>query len=170
MLDEVQWIGGAMQTVPRRVREAIVPIVDAFGCQLVGVELAHEGKRTILWVFIDREDGASIDDCAKLTPELSAVLDVVDPVIDSYELRVSKPGLDRPLMSARDFTEYAGRDALIMLSTPLGGRRKFTGTVAGMEDGGVCIDCSDGRHLLPLDYIQRARLKYDVQIGKKRHP
>ena len=167
MVDEVQWIGGAMQTAPRRVRESIEPIIIAFGCELVGVELAHEGRRTILWVYIDRDGGATIDDCAQLTPELSAVLDVVDPVIESYELRVSTPGLDRPLMKATDFCEYAGREALVMLSTPIGGRRKFTGVVGGYDSDGVSIECADGVHRLPLDYIQRARLKYEVKIGRK---
>mgnify|MGYP001200084003 CR=1 FL=1 len=165
---ENRWIGGAEQIVPKRVRDAILPIISEFDLLLVGVELAQEGRRTILWVYIDSEDGASLEHCAKLAPELSAVLDVVDPVVESYELRVSTPGLDRPLMRARDFIEYNGQNASILLSTPLLGRRKFTGVVNGYENGEVLIKCSDGDHRVPIDYIQRSRIKYEIEIGKKR--
>ena len=165
---ETQWIGGAMQTVPQRVRDAIMPIIDEFGVELVGIEVAQEGRRTILWVYIDREGGSSLDDCAKIAPELSAILDVVDPVVESYELRVSTPGLDRPLMRSGDFIAYAGETAAIVLSTPVGGRRKFTGIIEGYVDGEVEIACTDGRHRLPLDYIQKARIKYQIEMGKKR--
>jgi ribosome maturation factor RimP len=170
MTEEIRWIGGAMQSVPRRVREAILPIISDFELRLVGVELAHEGRRTILWVYIDGEAGATIEDCARLTPELSAVLDVVDPVVETYELRVSTPGLDRPLMTADDFVEFAGQEAQIVLATPVGGRRKFTGIVGGYENEEVSVECSDGSHQIPIDYIQRARLRYEIEIGKKRRP
>ncbi len=169
MSEERRWIGGAMQPVQVAVRESVEPIIGDFGCTLVGVDFSSEGRRKILWVYIDRDDGgATIDDCAKLSPELSAMLDVTDPIAESYELRVSSPGLDRPLMVADDFERFAGSDALVTLSTPLQGRRKFTGTVDGMAGDDVKMTCSDGEHLVPLAYIQRARLKYDLKIGKER--
>lgn len=168
MSEARRWIGGATQPVNLAVRDSIEPIVNDFGCFLVGVELTTEGHRKILWVYIDRDDGgATIDDCAKLSPELSAMLDVTDPIAESYELRVSSPGLDRPLMTANDFDRFVGEPALIMLSTPLQGRRKFTGTVRGMDGDGVRVECSDGEHLVPLAYVQRARLKFDLKIGKE---
>ena len=169
MSEERCWIGGAMQPVQVAVREAVEPIINDFGCQLIGIEFSSEGRRKILWVFIDRGDGgATIDDCAKLSPELSAMLDVTDPIAESYELRVSSPGLDRPLMVAEDFDQFAGSEVQIVLSTPLQGRRKFTGMMGGMADADVRMTCSDGEHLVPLAYIQRARLKYDLKIGKER--
>jgi len=168
MTEQAQWIGGAMQPIPQRVREAIAPIVVSFDCRLVGTDLLQEGRRSILWVYIDRDGGATIDDCAKMTPEISAALDVADPVDESYELRVSTPGVDRPLMTDIDFREYNGRTALIQLATPLGGRRKFTGQLAGMTEDRVRIECADGEHEIPLDYIHRARLKFEMQTSKKR--
>ena len=103
-----------------------------------------------------------------MTPEISAALDVADPVDESYELRVSTPGVDRPLMTGQDFEEFSGQNALIQLATPLGGRRKFTGQLAGMSDDRVRIECTDGEHELPLEYIHRARLKFEMQNSKKR--
>ena len=71
-------------------------------------------------------------------------------------------------MRALDFIEYSGHEASILLSTPLRGRRKFTGVVIGYEDGAVLIKCSDGEHRVPIEYIRRSRIKYEIEIGKKR--
>lgn len=159
-------IGGALQAVPTRVRAVVEPIVRGHGLDLLGVEVAHEGHRTILWVYIDHADGVTIDDCARVSPEISAALDVDDPVVEAYELRVSSPGLDRPLMSAADFRRFAGREVQLQLSTPLGGRRRFTGEILDADDTAVGIRCADGEHRVPLLSIQRARLRYEVKVGK----
>ena len=167
-MDDNTLIGGALEPIPARVRSAVEPVVSSFGLELVGVEVAQEGHRTILWVFIDHEDGVTIDHCAQVSPEVSASLDVDDPLADAYELRVSSPGLDRPLMSAAHFAAYVGEKALLNLSTPLMGRRKFTGALAGVEGGNVAIECADGDHEVPLAYIKRARLVFELEVGKKK--
>ncbi len=169
-MGESRLIGSAMQPVPARVRTAVEPIIEGFELELVGVELGQEGHRTILWVFIDGPDGVTINDCARVSPEISAALDVEDPVVEAYELRVSSPGLDRPLVRGTDFERFAGQEAQIQLSTPLGGRRKFTGVLDGLDEPGgeaVKMTCSDGEHVIPLSYIHRARLRYEIQVGKK---
>lgn len=164
---EADHIGSALQPIPSRVREAILPIIEGHDLDLVGVEQSQEGGRSILWVYIDHPDGVTIDHCARVSPEISAALDVEDPLPDAYELRVSSPGLDRPLFRGRDFAAYAGREVQIQLSTPIGGRRKFTGEIIGVDDGHVRVACSDGEHRLPLSTIHRARLRYEVTVGKK---
>ena len=167
-------IGGALQPLHARVRAVAEPIVDGLGLVLVGVELLREGRRPVLWVYIDREgdgdegDGVTIDDCAQVSPELSAALDVDDPLPEAYELRVSSPGLDRPLMSDGDFRRFAGREVQMQLLSPLGGRRKFTGEVMGVEGEQVALRCADGEHEVPLSAIQRARLRFEISVGKKR--
>jgi ribosome maturation factor RimP len=133
-----------MQPVPVRVRDAIDPIIVDNGLSLLGIELGREGHRTILWVFVDTDDGATIQDCARVTPEISATLDVADPVHESYELRVSTPGVDRPLMKADHFVECVGEEIQLVLMSPLGGRRKFTGINQGLNGENVVIECSDG--------------------------
>lgn len=157
-----QLIGGARQPVPAAVRRTAEPIVEGLGLELVGVELAQEGHRRVLWVFIDGPDGVGIDDCARVSPELSAALDVEDPMPGAYELRVSSPGLERPLIRVTDFQRFTGKEAQIQLSAPLGGRRKFTGELLGVEGGDVQLRCTDGDHAVPLALIQRARLRFDM--------
>lgn len=177
-------IGSARRPVPAAVRAVALPIVEDLGLRLVGVELATEGSRSILWVYIDRESpdgaadgaevGVTIDDCARVSPELSAALDVEDPIPHAYELRVSSPGLDRPLMSATDFEQRVGQTAAIQLADPLDGRRNFTGELLGLEgapgdpDEAVRIRCSDGEHDVPLASIHKARIKYELPMGQKR--
>ena len=165
---EDPWIGGADQPVPAATRAVALPVVEGLGLELVGVELAQEGHRQILWVYIDGPDGVSIDDCARVSPELSAALDVVDPLPAAYELRVSSPGLDRPLMRGRDFERFAGKECKLQLSAPLAGRRRFTGVIVGIREGAVVLTCSDGEHAVPLPAIHRARLRFELTIGKKK--
>jgi ribosome maturation factor RimP len=175
-LSEPVLIGGALQPLHARVRTVATPIVNGLGLTLVGVELLQEGRRPVLWVYIDRDatnddedesDGVTIDDCARVSPELSAALDVDDPLPEAYELRVSSPGLDRPLMSDVDFRRFAGRQVQLQLLSPLEGRRKFTGEVIGTENEQVSLRCADGEHEVPLNAIQRARLRFEVSVGKK---
>lgn len=161
-------IGGASQPIPTRVREAIEPVIGASELELLGVELGREGRRVILWVFIDHPDGVTIDDCARISPEVSAALDVDDPIVEAYELRVSSPGLDRPLFCEADFTQFAGEEVQIQLSTAQGGRRKFTGKIGALDEDRVALTCADGEHLIPLSSIHRARLRYELSIGQGR--
>lgn len=163
------WIGGANEPVPRAVSAVARPIIEGHGLELVGVELSRDGARAILWVYIDRpEGGVNIDDCARVSPEVSAALDVDDPLPETtYELRVSSPGIDRPMMNDADFNRHAGREVVLSLGTPLAGRRKFTGVIVS-ADASVTVRCADGEHVVPLVAIQKARLRYeDIDIGKR---
>ncbi len=169
-MSDVVYIGGAQQPVPREVRAVVEPIIVDHELELVGVELLREGRRPVLWVYIDRpgDEGVTIDDCARVSPEVSAALDVCDPLPEAYELRVSSPGLDRPLMSDADFRRFAGREVQVQLLTPLAGRRKFTGEILAADETSATLRCADGEHALPLSAIGQARLRYELQIGKRR--
>jgi ribosome maturation factor RimP len=158
-------IGSARRAVQARVRQAITPIVEGLGLEFVGVELARDGSRQVLWVFLDVEGGLTLDDCARAHPEISAALDVEDPIAEAYELRVSSPGLDRPLMSDRDFARYVGREAVVQLSEPHEGRRKFTGRIGPVTGDAVELACQDGTFAVPLEKIGKARLKFDMPQG-----
>ena len=124
------YIGSLRQPNLARTMSAIKPIVDAAGLTLVGVERAQEGRRTVLWVYLDHADGITLDQCAEVSPEISATLDVEDPIPEAYDLRVSSPGVERPLMSDLDFESHLDQPVQIRLLSPLRGRRKFPPTIA----------------------------------------
>lgn len=153
------FIGAVAQPAIIRVIDAVRPIVEQAGLILIGVERAQEGKRHTLWIYIDHPDGVTSDHCGAVSPEISAALDVVDPVSDAYDLRVSSPGIDRPLMSDDDFRQHVGRTTKIRLMSPLRGRRKFQGEILKMDED-LHVRCADGDHEIPLALIQRARLYY----------
>ena len=160
------YIGALRQANIAKAMEAIAPVVETAGLRLVGLERSQEGRRTVLWVFLDHEDGITLDQCGEVSPEISAVLDVEDPIPEAYDLRVSSPGVERPLMSDYDFEEYINHPAQIRLLSPLRGRRKFQGKILELtrsENGAeadVRLACTDGEHLVPLSLILRAKLHY----------
>jgi ribosome maturation factor RimP len=119
-----------------------------------------------LWVYLDHPDGVTLDQCAELSHEISAILDVEDPISEAYELRVSSPGIERPLMSDHDFEAHLNHPAQIRLLSPLRGRRKFQGQLLSIvrdedeTEADLVIRCDDGEHQVPLSLILRARLHY----------
>jgi ribosome maturation factor RimP len=124
----------------------------------------------VLRVQIDRpgpsrtaEESVSVEDCANVSRDLSAVLDVEDIVPAAYTLEVSSPGLDRPLRGSDDYRRFAGRRAKVVVSTPVDGQTYFKGRLGGMEQGtDVLIDGDDGRrHRVPLGIITRANLEVE---------
>ena len=160
------YIGALRQTNIAKAMEAIAPVVEAAGLRLIGLERSQEGRRTILWVFLDHEDGITLDQCGEVSPEISAVLDVEDPIPEAYDLRVSSPGVERPLMSDRDFEEHIEQPVQVRLLSPLRGRKKFQGKILDVvrednaKEADVKLACTDGEHVVPLSLILRAKLHY----------
>ena len=123
----------------------------------------------VLRVQLDRpgpaaraEESVSVDDCARVSRDLSAMLDVDDIVPGAYTLEVSSPGLDRPLRHADDYRRFAGRRAKIVMREAVDGQKFFKGTLGGVEDNAVLIDSGDGkRHRVPIGVITRANLEVD---------
>ena len=102
------------------------PAVKAAGCELWGIEFISQGKHSVLRLFIDSEDGITLDDCEAVSHQVSAVLDVEDPIKTEYNLEVSSPGLDRPLFTFAQFARYVGEEMQVRLKMAVAGRRKFT--------------------------------------------
>jgi ribosome maturation factor RimP len=139
--------------------KAIVgPVVSGLGYELVGVEHLAQGRHSLLRVYVDSENGITVDDCAKVSHQLSAVLDVEEPLPGEYTLEVSSPGMDRPLFELEDYQRFAGRQAKVRLRVPLHGQRKFKGTLVGVRDDNVVL-MEDERELsLPFAQIDKANL------------
>lgn len=175
---EARWIGGAQRPVPARIREIVEPIIRAAGLEFVGVEQAKEGHRALLWVYIDRPaeaegegSGVTLDDCARISPDLSAALDVDDPITEAYDLRVSSPGLDRPLMTDQHFRQHIGLECILQLLDAVDGRRKFTGRIEGVVADELTLVCEEVPVRLSIDRIQKAHLKFALPPGgQKRKP
>jgi ribosome maturation factor RimP len=153
------------------VREAATRVAASYGLDIYDVELRREGGQQVLRVVLDRpgpnrtaEESVSVDDCARVSEELSAILDVEDVVpADRYTLEVSSPGLDRPLRHADDYRRFAGRRAKIVLAEPVARQTAFAGRVLGLEGDDVLFESEGGKQVrLPLRLITRARL--DVEF------
>ncbi|HKS93313.1 MAG TPA: ribosome maturation factor RimP [Gammaproteobacteria bacterium] len=132
----------------------IEPAVNGLGYELV--ELEFQGK--LLRLYIDQPQGVTLDDCEKVSRQIGAVLDVADPVPGAYTLEVSSPGLDRPLRKPEDFSAQSGKRARIELTLPLNGRRRFSGTLRGLENDEVLIEVDGAVFRLPCAQIGKARL------------
>ena len=139
--------------------ELFEPVVESMGYELVGVEFSGGTSHGPLRVYIDREDGVNIDDCANISRQISAILDVEEPIQQAYDLEVSSPGLDRPLFKLADFERFSGQQVKIKMSTGLDGRRNFKGVLQGVTDSRLIEVEVDGEiYQLPLTDIGKAHL------------
>ncbi len=141
------------------IARLVTPTLDAMGYDVVRVKILHGGRST-LQIMAERSDGAgtTVDDCAAISRAVSAVLDVEDPMPGAYELEISTPGIDRPLVRLGDFERFAGYQAKIQTRRPIEGRRRFSGRLLGVSEGGVRIALGDEEAEIPLDNIDAAKL------------
>ncbi|HXG27281.1 MAG TPA: ribosome maturation factor RimP [Nevskiales bacterium] len=141
-----------------RVQALLEPLVEGLGYELVCLELHGSGAHALLRLYIDAPQGIGLDDCERVSREVSAALDVADPISGSYRLEVSSPGLDRPLAKPEHFRRFAGRQAKLQLRAPLNGRRRFAGRLLGLEQDEVVIEVDGSPWRLPLQQVEKARL------------
>ena len=153
--------GENMVQANKQLQAVIEPAVTALGYELVGIEYLSQGKHSVLRVYIDHESGISVDDCADVSHQISAVLDVEDPITGFYTLEVSSPGLDRPLFTEAHYQRYVGQLAEIRLRSPLEGRRKFKGRLKAVQDGQVVIEVDGVDHSIELDNVEKANLVHE---------
>ena len=152
----------AKAAIDRRMAEIITPVIEDMGFELVRVRLMS-GKNQILQVMVETpEGGIEVDDCGKVSTAISAILDVEDPILDAYALEVSSPGIDRPLTRLKDFDTFEGYEAKIETDELIDGRRRFKGTLAGIEGEEVLINITEGTKELTVglqfDWLTDAKL------------
>jgi len=143
----------------RRIEDIVAPTIVGMGYELVRVAMSKGGT---LQIMIEPADGRAMDieACAVLSRALSAVLDVEDPMPGSYTLEVSSPGIDRPLTRPKDFARWAGHIARLETAEPVEGRRRFKGTLLGLEGDLVKLRLEDGKETqLPLSAVSKAKLE-----------
>lgn len=134
------------------------PVVASLDCELWGLELFSKGRETVVRLYIDRADGVTLEDCEKVSRQVSSVMDVEDPIASEYTLEVSSPGMDRPLYTLDQFARYIGEQVSIRLRSAFEGRRKFTGLLNGVEDEDVLVVVDDNEYLLPIELIEKANI------------
>ncbi|MDR1990780.1 MAG: ribosome maturation factor RimP [Acidobacteriaceae bacterium] len=155
--------------VAQQVRQIAERVAQSYALDIFDVQYRREAPGMVLRVQLDRpgagaapEDSVSVEDCANVSRDLSAVLDVEDVVPNAYTLEVSSPGLDRPLRQAADYVRFTGRRAKLVMREPVDGQGYFKGRLAGVESGAVTIETDDGRRReVPLAVITRANLEVE---------
>ena len=136
------------------VEGLIEQVVTGLGYELVDIEFSPKGR--LLRIFLDIERGITVDDCATVSNQLQRVFEVEN--VDYDRLEVSSPGLDRPLKKLADFERFAGEQAQVRLSLPIGNQRNFVGVIERVQDGAVALRTEKGEVLLPFEDIEKARL------------
>jgi ribosome maturation factor RimP len=144
----------------KTLRELVEPLVRSMGFDFWGLSYAPAGGRGLLRVYIDAEDGVSVDDCAEVSRNLSVMLDVEDPVPGGYNLEVSSPGLEREFFRPSQLAGYEGQDLSVVLREPEDGRKKFTGSLASVS--GEAFTILQGGAALTFDWhkVKQVRLVY----------
>jgi len=143
-----------------KVTQLIKPTVQALDLELWGVEHASQGKYSVLRIFIEREDGVTIDDCERVSRQVSAIFDVEEPIAGEYTLEVSSPGMDRLLFTPQQFQRYRGEEVSVRMRTPVDGRRKFKGTLTDVVDDIIHIQVDGSDFELPHGDIEKANIVY----------
>lgn len=157
MIEELRGLE-AMTRKERELEALLTPTVRALGCEIWGIEYRPRGRNSTLKLYIESPEGIGIDDCERVSRQVSALLDVEDPIVHSYRLEVSSPGIDRVLFRREQYLANVGERVDIRLAFPFDGRRRFAGRLAGIEGDDVVVEVEDHEIVLPFEQIQRTRL------------
>ena len=148
----------AKAPMDQRLAEIVTPVIEGMGYELGRLRYMG-GKTKTLQIMAEKpEGGIEVDDCAKISRDLSAHLDVEDPIVDEYALEVSSPGIDRPLTRLKDFETWGGYEVKLETSEMIDGRKRFKGVLRGVEDGEILIDIPEGTIGLQFDWLVDAKL------------
>jgi len=147
-----------MRGYSEQLCEVVEPAVTGLGYELVGVQYVPGRKRSLVRIYIDHPAGIGLDDCERVSHQVSGVLDVENPIRDRYDLEISSPGADRPLFKPSHFRQFIGYRVGVKLNPSWEGRKNIVGELVGYESDGVLILENDIEHKIPLDFIGLARL------------
>jgi len=151
-----------VSTQVEELHELLAPVIEALGYELWGVELVARGRHSLLRIYIDSENGITVDDCALVSQHASGALDVADPIPGAYTLEVSSPGWDRPLFTPVQYRAYVGERVKLRLAHTVQGQRNCTGTLLAADDEKVEVGVSEEVRLaVPYAAIRKAHLVVD---------
>ena len=147
-----------MATLEQKLQDLLQGSVEDLGCKLWVIECQRVGRYLTVRLFIDKEGGVTVEDCADVSRQVSAVLDVEDPIADKYNLEVSSPGLDRPLFTLAQYTRYVGQEIVVHLRIPVADRRKWQGELAKIENDMITLIVDKQEQILAFGNIQKANV------------
>lgn len=147
-----------MATLEQNLKEMLAPAIEDLGCELWGIECQRAGRFMTVRLFIDKEGGVGVEDCADVSRQVSAILDVEDPIADKYNLEVSSPGLDRPLFTLAQYERFVGQDILVHLRIPVSDRRKWQGKLEKIDNDMLTFIIDGQEQVFVFGNIQKANI------------
>ncbi len=150
-------LGVGLSTLEQKLTEMLTAPVEALGFELVGIEFIR-GRTSTLRIYIDSEDGINVDDCADVSHQVSAVMDVEDPITVAYNLEVSSPGLDRPMFTAEHYQRFTGEEVALVLRMAVQNRRKWQGIIKAVDGEMITVTVEGKDEVFALSNIQKANL------------
>ena len=149
-----------MAKIADKVFSTINPIVIDMGYELLGIEYVTSGKHSVLRLYIDCEEGVGVNDCETVSRQVSAIMDVEDPIIGQYNLEVSSPGIERPLFMISHYQRFLGHDVRLRTYRPIDGKRNFTGSIGSVGEINNTIELVTelGPVALDIGLIEKANL------------
>ena len=153
-----QGTGTVTGTLRERLMALIEPLLERLGYELVELEYAAGRSHAVVRLFIDAPAGIQVADCEKVSREVSALMDVEDPIASAYTLEVSSPGFDRVLRTRAHFGRFVGSRVFVELKEPRAGRRRYTGTLLTVDEGGIALEVDQEQVAMGFAEIGKARL------------
>jgi len=150
-------LGVGLSTLEQKLTEMLSAPVEALGFELVGIEFIR-ARQSTLRIYIDSENGINVDDCADVSHQVSAVLDVEEPITVAYNLEVSSPGLDRPMFTAEHYTRFLGEEVSLVLRMAVQNRRKWQGIIKSVDGEMITVTVEGKDEVFALSNIQKANL------------
>ncbi|MFC3908909.1 ribosome maturation factor RimP [Legionella dresdenensis] len=140
------------------IQQLLMPVIADLGYELWGCEYLAQGKHSLLRVYIDHKDGIGIADCERVSRQISALLDVEDPIKGNYSLEISSPGIPRPLFYIEQYKRYLNSSVQLKLFKPLNGSRKITGIIDSVNDTTVVLLIGGEKQAIEFSQIVKANL------------
>ncbi|MBE0436580.1 MAG: ribosome maturation factor RimP [Methylomicrobium sp.] len=158
-----------MKQAPEHLVNLIQPIVEGLGYECVGIEYNPHPRNGLLRIYIDNEQGILVEDCSKVSHQVSGMLDVEDPIQGNYQLEISSPGDDRPLFSIQQFERFIGHMVSVNLFKPIEKRRKISGVIQSVDNDTVFLQEGERVYEIPFQAMSKARLVPEYLINKGAH-
>ncbi len=149
-------------TIEQKLEDLFKPTIESMGFELWAIEYLPAGRHSTLRVYVDKAGGINVDDCADISRQLSAIMDVEDPISDRYMLEVSSPGLDRALVKPEHFKQYEGKKVRVRAAMAILGRKKINGVMKKVTDESIEVEVDGEIFEVPFDLIDKANLVVEI--------